>query len=356
MMDKHVYALVLAGGQGTRLWPASRHTHPKQFCRIAGDKTLLEVTLARLEGFIPVAQRLVVTPQAQYEKTAELLRLGSSDALAGEIVVEPEARGTLAAVGLATLSLAARDPQAVVISLHVDAAIKDVAAWQSALTTAVDTARHDYLVLLGAKPYYAATNYDYIARGEAIAGQAELYRAQFHYRPSVAQAQKFLQAGSYFWNSGIFTWRAVFFQQELQAAQPQVADLLAACVSAKGKINRTTLRQNYPQLPELSVDGGILPQCDSCVMLPLDCGWLDIGSWEALAQAFATDKDGNLAFGQVLLRDCQGTTVTTRGLQVAALGVKDIIIVVTADAVLVCDKHRAQEVRELVACLPDDVV
>lgn len=356
MMDEHVYALVLAGGRGTRLWPESRHMHPKQFCRLVGDKTLLEMTLARLEGFIPAARRLVVTPQEQYEKTAELLRWGSADVLANEIVVEPEARGTLAAVGLATLQLAARDPQAVVISLHVDAAIKDVAAWQSALVAAVAAARHDYLVLLGAKPYYAATNYDYIARGEAVAGQAELCRAQFHYRPSVAQAQKFLHAGSYFWNSGIFTWRAVFFRQELRAAQPQVEGLLAACVSASGKINRATLRQNYPQLPELSVDGGILPQCDSCVMLPLDCGWLDIGSWEALAKVFATDKDGNLAFGQVLLRDCRGTTVTTHGLQVAALGVKDIIIVATADAVLVCDKQRAQEVRELVACLPDDIV
>ena len=126
----------------------------------------------------------------------------------------------------------------------------------------------DNLVLLGAKPYYAATNYDYIARGEAVAGQTDMYRAQFHYRPSVAQAQKFLQAGSYLWNSGIFTWRALFFQQELREAQPQVESLLAACVSKRGAIDRTTLQQNYPQLPELSVDGGILPQRDSCVVLP----------------------------------------------------------------------------------------
>ena len=356
MMDEHVYALVLAGGQGTRLWPASRRTHPKQFCRIVGDKTLLEMTLGRLDGFIPAARRFIVTPQEQYEKTAALVRLGSAETLAGEVVVEPEARGTLAAVGLATLQLAVRDPQAVVISLHADAVIKDVAAWRSALVAAVAAARHDYLVLLGAKPYYAATNYDYIARGEPVAGETDLYRARFHYRPSVAQAQKFLQASSYFWNSGIFTWRAVFFRQELRAAQPEVEDLLAACVSAKGKINRAALHRNYPQLPELSVDGGIFPQRDSCVVLPLDCGWLDIGSWEALAKAFVTDKDGNLAFGQVLLRDCRGTTVTTRDLQVAALGVRNIIIVATADAVLVCDKQRAQEVRELVACLPDNIV
>lgn len=356
MQDQNVYAVVLAGGSGTRLWPESRRACPKQFCRIGSDKTMLELTLERLDGCVPASKRVVVTQQAHYRRTVQLVRTDEANALATEIIAEPEGRGTLAAVGLATLQLLARDPKAVVISLHADAFIRDVSALQRALAAAVSVARNNHLVLLGAEPYYAATNYDYVEQGTPLEGLQSVFRARFHYRPTPQQAAEFVQKGGYFWNSGIFVWRAGLFQQELQAAQPHVAGLLSACLSAAGDIDREQLNEIYAQLQETSVDGGVVAPSRRSVMLPLDCGWLDIGSWDALAQAFNADEEGNLAFGEVLMRACRGTTVKTSGLQVVTLGLKDMVVVATADAVLVCAKERAQEVRELVACLPDDLV
>ena len=351
--DKNVYAVVLAGGRGTRLWPESRRACPKQFCRIGSDQTLLELTLARLNGLVPVARRVVVTQQAHYERTAQLVRLGEAQALAATIITEPAPRGTLAAVSLATLQLLARDPQAIIISLHADAFIRDVSALQQALAAAVTVAQRDYIVLLGVKPRTAATHYDYIARGAPLKDLQNVYQARFLHHPTPREAAEFVQADGYFWNSGIFVWRAALFRQELQAVQARVAALLSACLSATGKIDGAKLLRHYAQLEETSVDGAVVALSRRAAVLPLACGWLDIGSWEALAQAFDTDADGNLTFGKVLTRACRGTTVQTRGVQVVTLGLQDVVVVVTADAVLVCAQERAQEVRELVDCLPD---
>ena len=356
MQDENVYAVVMAGGSGTRLWPESRRACPKQFCRIGSDKTLLELTLARLDGFVPAARRVVVTQQAYYERTAKVVRAGETNTLAAEIVTEPARRGTLAAVGLATLQLLVRDPKAVVISLHADAFIRDVSALQGALAAAVVVARRDYLVLLGAKPHCVVTHYDYIVRGAPIEGLPNVYRARFLYHPTQQEAAEFVQTDGYFWNSGIFVWRAALFRRELQAAQPQVERVLSACLSDAGGIDAVKLRQYYAQLEETSVDGGVIAPSSRCAMLPLDCGWLDIGSWDTLAQAFDVDKDGNLAFGEVVMRACRGTTVKASGVQVVMLGLQDVVVVATADAVLVCAKERAQEVRDLVARLPDRVI
>ncbi len=356
MQDENVYAVVLAGGSGTRLWPESRRACPKQFCRIGSDKTLLELTLARLDGFVPAERRVVVTQQAHYERMAKVVRVGETNTLAAEIVAEPAGRGTLAAVSLATLQLLVRDPKAVVISLHSDAFIRDVSALQCALAAAVVAARSDYLVLLGAKPHYAATNYDYIVRGAPIESLQNVYHARFLYHPTQREADEFVQTDGYFWNSGIFVWRAALFRRELQASRPQVERVLSACLSDAGGIDAVKLHKYYAQLEETSVDGGVVAPSSRCAMLPLDCGWLDIGSWDMLAQAFDVDKDGNLALGEVLMRACRGTTVKTSGLQVVTLGLKDVIVIATADAVLVCAKERAQEVRDLVARLPDGVV
>ena len=353
-MDKHVYAVVLAGGRGTRLWPESRRSRPKQFCRLGSDKTLLELTLARLDGFIPPARRVVVTQQEQYDVTAQLV--GKSTPLAAEIIVEPVGRGTLAAVGLATLQLLARDPHAVIVSLHADAAIKDITAWQRSIEKAVATAAHDCLVLLGARPSYAARNYDYIARGAPLPNLPSVHQARFHYRPTQQEVDTFVQTDGYFWNSGIFIWRAAFFQQELRTTQRRVFDLLTACVAARGKGDSALLHANYLQLEPLSVDAGLLAASSCCVVLPLDCGWLDIGSWDALAQFFPPDEHGNLVFGDVQLFDCRNTTANSSDLLVAAVGLQDVVIVATADAVLVCSRARAQEVRELVARLPARVL
>ena len=356
MQDEHVYAVVLAGGSGTRLWPESRRTNPKQFCCLGSDKTLLELTLARLDGLVPVAQRLVVTQQAHLARTEQVVQAGKADALAAAIIVEPAGRGTLAAIGLATLQLLARDPQAVVISLHADAFIKDVEALQQALAKAVAVARCGYLALLGAKPHYAATYYDYIARGESCDDGSGAYRARFLYRPTAQEAAQYVQRDDYFWNSGIFVWQAKLFQQELHASQPQTAQALSSCLSETGVIDQARLQKLYAQLKEISVDGGIAAASSRCVMLPLACGWLDIGSWDALSQVFDTDKDGNLALGDVLMHACRGTTVKTNNVQVVTLGLQDVVVVATADVVLVCAKERTQEVRELVTRLPDNLL
>lgn len=347
-MNEHIYAIVLAGGKGTRLWPESRRTRPKQFCRL-GDSaaTMLELTLSRLDGFIPAARRAVVTQQEQYDETVQLLSSG----IGGEVIAEPEGRGTLAAASLATLQLAARDPQAVIVSMHCDALIKDVAAWQRAITLAIAAAQRNSLVLLGAKPHYAECGYDYIERGAALSGLTDTYRARFHHRPSADNVKAYVRQDGYFWNSGIFVWRADIFLQELQRTQPQTFTRLSAAVA-----DRNLLPKNYAALETISIDAGIFSVSDRCALVPVDCGWLDIGSWDALAKVFSTDARGNLAFGRTLMQDCRGTTVKTDGVLVATLGLQDVIVVATADAVLVCAKEHAQAVRNLVAHLPEEFV
>ena len=293
MQDKHVYVVVLAGGSGTRLWPASRRAHPKQFCRIGSDKTLLEQTLLRLDGFVPDTQRLVVTQQEQYEHTAQIVQAGDAHKMVAEIIAEPEARGTLAAVGLATLALAARDPQAVVISLHADAFIADVPALQRTLAAAVQAARRDHIVLLGCQakllPRHATTT---SSEGAPCPDLAGVHRARFHYRPDPQQAAAYAQRDDYFWNSGIFVWRAELFCQELQAKQPQLAQTFGGLRYRAGAILSVPRCTKTTDRWQCYLSMSFLAQSKCCVMLPVDCGWLDIGSWDALAQAFAPDKDG----------------------------------------------------------------
>lgn len=350
MTDENVYAVILAGGSGTRFWPKSRQTVPKQLCRVGSmDKTMLEMTLTRLDGFIPPARRVVVTHQTQATGTEKI-----AAGLADEIVVEPDGRGTLVALGLAAMQIAARDPQATLISFHSDAIISDVQELQSCLSKALRAAQKKFLVLLGVKADYAESGYDYIVRGDPIKDLTDTYRARFHYRPSLTTIEKFLQTGRHFWNSGIFVWQVEFFLQELVRLQPECHDLLAACLTA-GDIDRALLTKNYPLLPAISIDAGVLARSEHTAVIVGDFGWFDVGSWDALAKVFPPDKDGNLAFGDSLMLDCRDTTVETNGPLVATLGLRDMLVIVTADAVLVCPRDRAQEVRRIVKRLPREL-
>lgn len=310
---------------------------------------MLEMTLTRLDGFIPPARRIVVTRQTQVASIEKVV----AD-FAAEIVAEPDGRGTLAALGLAAMQLAVRKPQATIISFHADAIISNVQALQDCLSKALQAAPKNFLVTLGIKADYAEAGYDYIARGTLVAGFKDTYRAQLHCRPRLSTIQKFLRTGGYFWNSGIFVWRVESFLQELARLQPKCHALLTSCLTA-GDIDRDLLTKNYPLLPPTSIDAGILARSERTAVIVGDFGWLDIGSWDALAKVFPLDKDGNLAFGDSLMLDCRGTTVETSGPLVATLGLQNMVVIATADAVLVCPRDRAQEVRQIVERLPQEL-
>jgi mannose-1-phosphate guanylyltransferase/mannose-6-phosphate isomerase len=351
-----VYAVVLAGGSGTRFWPKSRHLRPKQLCKLGdSDVTMLEATLARLDGFIAPERRIIVTHAEQAEATRRIV--GSRCAL---VLAEPEARNTANALALACLHLGAASPagvQPVMISLHADHLVEDVPALKRALADAVQIARTGQLALVGIVPSYPETGYGYIERGEPLPTPLAGHRvARFREKPDLATARQFLERGGFFWNAGIFVWRVDVLIEELRQTLAVTVDTLAALTAPRtglAGVSPARLAEAYARLPKISIDHAVLEVSRRVAVVEADIGWQDVGSWDALERAFPTDADGNLAVGDALLIEAKGTTVDTDGPFIAALGVQDLVIVSSGGAILVCPKSRAQDVKTIVEKLKD---
>ncbi len=350
------YVAVLAGGSGTRFWPKSRHLRPKQLTRLGGEPlTMIELTLARLDGFVPPERRLIVTHQDQAAGTR---------ALVGESLVileEPDARNTANALALAALQIeamhAARGGRGkpVMISLHADALIKDLPAFLRSLTTAAQAARAGRLALVGIEPEYPETGYGYIERGAPLSGAEGAFAvASFREKPPKALAEEFLARGTFLWNAGIFVWRTDTLLSELEAKLPEtVRSLRDLMQPADGflSVDRERMREVYGGLPKISIDHAVLETSKNVAVVPAAIGWQDVGSWDALERCFPTDAQGNLVSGPAMLLDTKRTTVDTDGPFVALLGVEDLVVVVSGGAVLVCPKSRAQDVKAIVEAL-----
>lgn len=353
-----VYAVILAGGSGTRFWPKSRHLTPKQLTAIGDNAdTMLETTLKRLDGFLPPERRIIVTHKDQAPKTAAI----AGDRVAA-VVGEPEARNTANALALAALevrALAAPRGYAkpVMTSFHADHVVRDLAAFHASLRQAVAVARDGLLTLLAIKPEYPETGFGYIERGPALAAKPGGFRVKsFREKPALDLAREFVASGRFFWNAGLFVWRTDVLLDELARALPTTVSALAALLHATPSFTGVApeaLARVYASLPKISIDHAVLEVSKNVAMVEADIGWQDVGSWSALARVFAPDEDGNLLFGDGCLIDARGTTVETDGPFVAALGVKDMIVVAHRGAVLVCPKERDQDVKKVVAWLTD---
>ena len=344
------FAVIVAGGGGTRLWPLSRQKRPKQAIPLLGERTLFQIAVDRLAPLFPPERILVVT-SGQYapELHAQHPQLAETN-----FIIEPEPRGTAPALGLAAVEVARRDPAGVMACLTADHFIQDEARFRGLLTAAAQVAAGDHLVTLGIAPTYAATGFGYIQRGEALGAYEgfEVYRAaRFKEKPSLPEAEAMLADGLHSWNSGMFVWRAARLMAEFARQMPAFHAQLSQIAA-----DRAALPHVWPAVANTTIDYGIMEGAEQVAVIPAGgLGWNDVGSWESLLEVLPPDQNGNVVVGADLLAvDTSGTLVHAGEAGhklVAALGVSDLVIVDTGDVLLVCPKTRAQEVRAFVAAL-----
>jgi mannose-1-phosphate guanylyltransferase len=343
----------MAGGGGTRLWPASRRQRPKQSLRLLGERTLFQLAVDRLRPLLPVERILIVTGADQ----VDLLRRQAPDLPADSFVIEPEPRGTAAVAGLASLIVERRSPGAVMACLTADHSIAHPERLRAAIQAAHSLALEGDLVTLGITPAYAATGYGYIERGESrgIFHGLPAYRVKaFKEKPTSDLAQVYATDGVHLWNSGMFIWRGDRLRQEIARQMPELhAGLQAIAETLEPSGDPEAYARAWKTLPSQTIDFGIMEHAASVCVIPADeLGWCDIGSWDRLFEVLPPDKDGNLRLGQgtPLLLESQGTLVYAEDAErlIVTLGVEDLVVVDTGDVLLVCSRSRAEEVRQIV--------
>ena len=341
-MQTNHWALIMAGGGGTRLWPASRRQRPKQFLPLLpGGRTLLEATVERLT--IPIERILVVTAASQVADVARVVP-GLPRA---NIVVEPEARNTAACIGLGTLEIQRRDPQAVVAVVPSDQYVTQLEPFRAAVQRAFEQARRGIVVTIGIRPTHPETGYGYIEMGDEVDGAREVRR--FVEKPALPTAQSYFQSGQYLWNSGMFFFRAGQMLEAIDTHVPALGHILTQLAKAPERVGEL-----YPTAPSISIDYAVMEKLGpkEIQVVPGDFGWSDVGSWNALSAVAEKDAAGNTGIGSHVVVDASGNVLYAEpGKLVAAVGVEDLVIVAAGDAVLVLPKSRAQDVKEIVRAL-----
>ncbi len=341
-----LHAVILAGGRGTRFWPASREAAPKQFLRIGGGESLLQRTARRLLPLSSAERRWVITNAAHVGVAAEHLPQASSRRIVGE----PSGRNTAPAVALAACLALREDPGATLLVAPADHWIADEEAFRSTARDAVAFAdAHEALVTFGIQPASPETGYGYIEAGEeASPGVRRVVR--FTEKPDRATAERFLAGGRHYWNSGIFVWRARVVRDELARHAPE---LIAACERIAGAADfDLSLREEWSRLPSISIDYALLERSERVFVVPSRFACSDVGSWDALAALLPKDAAGNVVEGDAILIDARGCTVRASAGRIAALlGLENLLVLDTKDALLVCPKDRAQDVKKIVEAL-----
>jgi mannose-1-phosphate guanylyltransferase / mannose-6-phosphate isomerase len=360
--------LILSGGSGTRLWPLSRELYPKQLLPLVGERTMLQETVARVAGLPDLAPPIVVCNESHRFMVAEQLREFGAPAQA--IILEPVGRNTAPAVAVAALVALDQvrknggrgSPDPLLLVLPADHVIRDAPAFQAAVTAGCAAAAEGKLVTFGVIPDRPETGYGYIRRKVgAVASSADAKIEsvpifpvqQFVEKPDAATAQQYLASGEYYWNSGMFLFRAKAYLTELERYAPA---MLSACQDAVAAATRdldfTRLpRDEFAACPSDSIDYAVMEKTSLAVVVPLDAGWSDVGSWSALQDALPRDGQGNVTTGDVLVEDSSGCYLHSTSRLIGAVGLKDHVVVETKDAVLVAPRGRVQDVKQLVAQL-----
>ena len=335
----------MAGGRGTRFWPLSRITKPKQFLRILSDKTLLEETVKRISPLVPFDRTYIVTARSHFKEVLRLLPTFPRS----NVLVEPEGRNTAAAIGLAAITLSKSNPEAVMVVLPSDHVIREGKRFIQSVRVAVGLAqRSDKLVTIGIKPTRPETGYGYIKKGAKVSASRGIHVYEacgFKEKPALKVAERYVKSKEYLWNSGIFVWKAGVIVERLQKWMPELSERLDR-IRRHG--SQKSIAEAYRRMPSVSIDRGVLEREKSLWLVEADLAWSDVGSWQAAGEIWGAA--GRPAYrGNVVSVESEGVIAHSPQRLIALLGVKDLIVVDSQDAVLIADRSRAQDVGMIVS-------
>ena len=357
-MSQSLYALILAGGSGERFWPLSRRARPKQLLRLISDKTLLEDTVARLDGLVPREQILILTNVEQEKAVRALLPKFPSE----NIIAEPAKRDTAAAVALGAGWVAGRDHMATIAVLPADHVIKDTAAFQKTVRVAAAAAEETgALVTIGLKPTWACPGFGYIEEGAAVklrdtkTEDIRINRViRFREKPNPELAESFLRKGNFRWNAGMFVWSVPSVLSEFNRHTPELASFISQ-ISVPNNFAKA-LSERFAKLPKISFDYAIMEKADRVLVVEAAFDWDDVGGWQAVASYFKKDEQANASNCDTTAVDSTNNIVFDQdGTKVALLGVHNLIVVRTGDALLVCHRHQAEKIKNLIGKLPEEL-
>ncbi len=342
------YAVIMAGGSGTRMWPYSRQDHPKQALKIVGDRSMFQYAVERIASVFP-SERIFVVTRARH---APILMDQMPELPDKNFILEPEGRGTAPAIGLAAIHLLHKDPDASMAILTADHYILNVERFCQVLTAAKRCATDGSMVTLGIQPTSASTGFGYIKQGSSLGeknGFTYYAVQEFIEKPDSATALQMVVSGNYSWNSGMFIWQVNRIMEEFERQMPEFIAQLTTVRAALGTPDyQLVLEQVWPEVENQSIDYGIMEGAHQVIVLPVDIGWTDIGSWGSLFEILPPDEYQNVAVGQHIGINTRRSLVLANKRLVATLGVEDLIIVNTDDALLVCSRDCEQDVKAIV--------
>jgi mannose-1-phosphate guanylyltransferase/mannose-6-phosphate isomerase len=347
-----MYAVIMAGGSGTRFWPLSREKMPKQLLKIGGEDTLIRQTVGRILPLVRREDIFIVANQSLAESIGRQLSAKFDRSWDGNFILEPEAKNTAPALGLAALHLERLDPESIMVVLAADHFIRNGDAFLDLVRTAGEAARHDYLVTLGIRPDRPETGYGYIKSGEPCreAGVEGVCKVEaFVEKPDLETAKEYMKNGRYYWNSGIFIWKTRTLLAEIEKYQPALHRGLSEIRKSIGTGREAdAVNEVFKKIDPISIDYAVMEKTDRAAVIPADIGWSDVGSWTALDDVSGRDASGNIISGNVIDIGSRDSIIYAEKRLVATIGLKDAVVVDTPDATLVCSKEKAQDVKKVV--------
>jgi len=344
------WAVIPAGGAGTRLWPLSRATRPKFLLPLLGERSLLQQTVERLTPLAPASRTMIVCGPAHAAAAARQL----PEIPEANLIVEPGPRGSGPAIGLAAALIARQDPTAIMGSFAADHEVTDPAAFERAVRVAIETARDGWLVTIGLTPTRPETGYGYIERSDATVSQTECgaaYKAlRFHEKPNIELATDYVASGRFLWNASMFIWQAKTLLDEMQRLDPALHSAVSRVVNAWGTVDQEQVTEEvWASIEETTIDHGVMEKSDRVAVVSAELGWSDVGDWHGLGELVARDDVGNSVKGDLVQHESRNSVVWSEtGRLIALVGIENTVIVDTEDALLVVSRDRAQDVKRIV--------